>query len=130
MLLPLGGWRLTPNSLTRIEGGAFANNPGFTAINVSPNNFNYSSIDGVLYNKNVTTLIQWPAGKTGEIVIPSNVTSVGNRAFWGNPLINVTIGANVMLGYQSINACFNIAYNMRAGTYTKSNATSTIWTKE
>jgi hypothetical protein len=42
-----------------------------TAINVDANNPNYSSIDGVWFNKLQDILIQYPAGKTGNYTIPN-----------------------------------------------------------
>lgn len=50
-------------------------------INVDENNPNYSSIDGVLYNKAKTTLIQCPTSKTGIFIIQSSVASIGISAF-------------------------------------------------
>jgi hypothetical protein len=38
----------------------------------------YSSVDGVLFNKSQTTLIQYPSGKSGHYSIPDSVTSIGD----------------------------------------------------
>jgi uncharacterized repeat protein (TIGR02543 family) len=71
-----------PNSVTSIGGGAFNSCYRLTAINVDANNTAYSSQDGVLYDKNKTTLISFPQGKTGSsFIIPNSVTSIGNGAF-------------------------------------------------
>ena len=60
-------------------------------------NANYSSEDGVLFNKAQTTLIQYPAGKEATTyTIPSTVTSIGDEAFsWSTKLTSVIIPANV-----------------------------------
>jgi|GEM_PF-1869234 len=50
-------------------------------ITVDVNNANYSSIDGVLYNKLQTQLIQCPTSKTGAFSIPGSVVSIGALAF-------------------------------------------------
>ena len=71
-----------PNSVTSIGGYAFYNSTGLTSIEVSQDNTNYSSEDGILYNKEKTELIQCPAGKTGIIEIPNSVTSIRNYAFY------------------------------------------------
>ncbi len=70
-----------PNSVTSIGRGAFSGCESLTSIEVDANNQNYASIDGVLYNKDVTTLICCPGGKT-SITIPNSVTSIGDDAFY------------------------------------------------
>jgi hypothetical protein len=67
-----------------------------TEINVSSDNTAYSSLDGVLYNKDITTLILCPQGKTGAVTIPNSVTSIENYAFWNcTNLTSVTIQNSV-----------------------------------
>ena len=65
-----------PSSVTSIEGWPFYHCPGLTAINVSSDNPAYCSIDGILYDKDITTLIKYPEGKTGAVNIPSSVTYI------------------------------------------------------
>ncbi|MDR1787882.1 MAG: leucine-rich repeat protein [Treponema sp.] len=85
-----------PASVTSIGSSAFDYCTGLTSITVAENNTTYSSVDGVLFNKNKTMLIQYPAGKTGAYTIPSSVTSIGDYAFSGcTGLTSVTIGASV-----------------------------------
>ena len=67
-----------PNSVTSIGGGAFACCTSLTAITVDALNSVYSSVDGVLFNKSQTTLIQCPGGKAGSYTIPNSVTSIGD----------------------------------------------------
>lgn len=51
-------------------------------ITVSEKNSKYSSIDGILFNKDKTVLIRYPQSKTGtEYVIPESVTEISGRAF-------------------------------------------------
>ncbi|MBO5182617.1 MAG: leucine-rich repeat domain-containing protein [Paraprevotella sp.] len=54
-----------------------------TSIEVQSDNSNYSSENGVLYNKDKTILLIWPAGKTDSFIIPSSVASIGDNAFSG-----------------------------------------------
>ncbi|MDR0442765.1 MAG: leucine-rich repeat domain-containing protein [Treponema sp.] len=76
-----------PASVTSIRGSAFGENFNLRAINIHPDNKNYSSIDGVMYDKTGTTLLQWPAGKGTVVTIPNSVTAIGDWAFYG---INLT----------------------------------------
>ncbi len=61
----------------------FARCSSLTNITVDPANTNYSSIDGVLFNKSQSTLLQFPGGKTGSYMIPSTVTAIRESAFAG-----------------------------------------------
>ena len=86
-----------PNSVTSIGNNAFIGCKSLTSINVDSNNPNYSSVDGVLFYKDKTTLIQYPIGNTrSEYTIPNSVTSIGNQAFYNcTSLTSVTIGNSV-----------------------------------
>ena len=70
-----------PSSVDKIGSYIFDGCKKLTSINVDKNNKNYSSIDGVLYNKNQTSLIICPIGKNA-ISIPNSVTSLNRYAFW------------------------------------------------
>ena len=53
-----------------------------TSISVNINNPTYSSVDGVLYNKDKTTLIEYPHGKKDDtFIIPDSVTRIGAYSF-------------------------------------------------
>ncbi|MBQ7256469.1 MAG: leucine-rich repeat domain-containing protein [Abditibacteriota bacterium] len=68
--------------VTSIGDGAFEGCESLESINVDKNNKNYTSVSGVLYNKDVTKLIQCPGG-VSSIEIPDSVTSIGDVAFRG-----------------------------------------------
>ncbi|MCL2218732.1 MAG: leucine-rich repeat domain-containing protein [Chitinispirillia bacterium] len=90
-----------PNSLIEIEKFAFANStslisvtipqsvrsigsnlnaldnsPRLTSINVDKGNRNYSSVDGMLFNKKGDKLLIYPCGKGSTYTIPANVISI------------------------------------------------------
>ena len=95
---PVGktGAFIIPTSVTSIRGNVFAGCTGLTALNIAAGNTTYTTEDGVLYNKNKTILIAYPAGKGGSFTIPNSVTSIGSVAFRGcASLKNVTIGNGV-----------------------------------
>ncbi len=72
-----------PKTITDINLYAFPYCPSLTSILVDQDNPEYTSVDGVLYNKDVTELLQAPEGKPGTVTIPSTVTEVGYYAFSG-----------------------------------------------
>ena len=67
-------------NLTSIGTTAFRYCASLQSIEVDENNPNYASIDGVLYNKDITTLIRCPEKKQ-SITIPSTVTTIDKSAF-------------------------------------------------
>ena len=88
----IGGWAFSscaslesitiPNSVTNIGGSAFRSCHSLTNITVDAGNPNYSSENGVLFNKAKTELIQYPVGKKDTTYsIPDSVTSIGSGAF-------------------------------------------------
>ena len=73
-----------PSSVTSIGNCAFYYCSSLENITVDDNNQAYQSVDGVLFNKDQTILVCYPAGKTETAyTIPSSVTSIGIRAFSG-----------------------------------------------
>lgn len=71
-------------SVRKIEKSAFNYCNKIKTIYVDPNNTNYTSISGVLFDKNVTQLIQFPGGKIiDSYTIPGSVNSILNNAFNG-----------------------------------------------
>ena len=92
-----------PASVTNIEGNIFtgAGVPPdsfvLTTITVNSSNSTYSSSNGVLFNKNKTTLLIYPNGKTASsYTIPSSVTTIGEDAFrMCKSLTSVTIPRRV-----------------------------------
>ena len=70
-----------PSSVTSVGAGAFVKCASLTSISVSAANTVYASIDGVLFNKAITTLIQYPGGKAGAYAVPVGVTTIDSNAF-------------------------------------------------
>lgn len=71
-----------PSSVNSIGFGAFEWCDSLTEIKVKSNNAYFTDINGVLYNKDKTKIIQYPKAKTQtSYIIPSSVTTVGRDAF-------------------------------------------------
>lgn len=66
------------------EEGAMPSEGAFTAFIVDPENPIYTSKDGILYDKNMTKLLQFPGAKKGAYTIPESVIYIDDYAFQGN----------------------------------------------
>ena len=91
-----------PSSVSEISDGviymAFGLDSNLSEINVDPNNKNYSSEDGVLFNKDKTELIFYSKNNSnGDYVIPSGVTTIDSYAFYlSNNLTSLVIPESVI----------------------------------
>ena len=67
----------------------------FEWIDISPKNKYYTSIDGIIYTADKKTLIRCPVGKSGKVVIPDGVTTIGRHAFRSCKISEVVIPDSV-----------------------------------
>lgn len=85
-----------PESVTLIEARAFDYCDNLAAITVAPLHGVFASVDGVLLNKSLTTVIRCPPAKPGAWSIPNSVSKMEDWAFvLCERLTSVTIGTNV-----------------------------------
>jgi len=81
-------------------------------IYVSTDNIFFSSLNGVVFDKSLTTLVLYPPGRVGDYKIPSNVTNISGNVFTFNTNItNVIIPSSVstIVGYGQFNGCENLS---------------------
>ena len=78
-----------PESVIEIGDNAFRECSNLTSIKVNSNNTEFCSMDGILFDKNIKTLITFPANKkVTSYAIPSSVTTIHDHAF--EQCINLT----------------------------------------
>lgn len=96
-----------PASVTSLGSEIFNYSLQLPGIVVHPENLFYCSVDGVLFNKSRTILLECPTGRSGNYVVPSGTTKIAGSAFQSCPaLTTVTIPASVTnLGYYAFYAC-------------------------
>ena len=100
-----------PNSVTTIGIGAFGCCRSLTNITVSSGNEKYQSMNGNLYTKDGTELIQYAIGKTGTFFkIPDSVITIGYRAFaLCDALTSVVISDSVItISAEAFGVCSNL----------------------
>ena len=100
-----------PKGVTNIDSGCLAGCTKLTSITASNDNANYFSIDGVLFNKDKTSIILYPNAKSNEYVIPEGVTSIGAQCFAACAnLTSIIIPERVTsLGNYCFSSCSNLA---------------------
>jgi fibronectin type 3 domain-containing protein len=85
-----------PESVTSLYGSTFDGCTNLKKIEVSQNNENYSSYNGVLLDKDGYNLIRCPEGKSGNFVVPDSVGCIESYAFYNcTNLTNIQISENV-----------------------------------
>ena len=73
-----------PAGVSDIDSSAFTGCVMLESISVNKNNKKYTSASGVLFNKNKTTLIIFPAANAAQnYTVPSGVTKIADYAFHG-----------------------------------------------
>ena len=102
-----------PKNVTSIGQLAFYNCFGLNSFGVQSDNPNYCQVGGVLFNKNRTTLIQFPCARN-QYILPANVTSIEQYAFAG-------CQALASLSVYSQNRVYDSRYNCNAIIETATN---------
>ena len=131
-----------PDSVTAIGGSAFSNCISLESITigsgveslgdewiascrrlenitVSPENKTYSSVDGVLFNKDKSELSAYPIGnKRSSYTIPDGVEKIGKKAFYGCRYIeSLTIPVSVAeIEASALGNCYDIRAVYYLGT--------------
>ncbi len=100
-----------PESITYMNDMSLVGFVGIESITVDPANEGLTSIDGVLYTKDMKKLICYPREKSGaEFVMPEGVERVGGYGFHFVPALeSVTLPAS----FRQLGGCFNAAHGIK-----------------
>lgn len=94
-----------------VEPGAFVNAFWLENIEVSPDNPWYTSVDGVLYTKDKTTLVAYPPGRDDtHIDVPAGVKEIGALAFcddWSLHSVSLPFGVE-RIGRAAFAGCVHL----------------------
>lgn len=105
-----------PASLASIAPLVFTGCSSLTAINVDANNPDFSSLEGVLFDKAQATLLAYPGGLTGSYTVPAGVTYIEGYAFNDCNLSSVTFPKSVTgIGDWAFGGCYNLSSVYFAG---------------
>jgi hypothetical protein len=99
-----------PASAVSIGHWAFQDCTNLTSISVDGINSKYSSVGGVLLDKNQATLIAYPGGKIGSYAIPNTISNIDVGAFGHcDGLTGVTIPKSVRnIADSAFYSCLNL----------------------
>ena len=84
-----------PSNVSYLDVEAFIYCKNLNAINVSSDNPNYTSVNGVVFSKDKTKLCLFPSGRTGYYSVPEHVTCIGENAFYTSLISTVHISNSV-----------------------------------
>jgi hypothetical protein len=97
-----------PANVITIEGNPFPNCQNLTSIIVNENNPNYMSEGAILYNKIKTEIVAFPSA-SGNVTIPSGITTIASGAFSSTSITSLEIPASVTtIGSQAFASCTSI----------------------
>ena len=85
-----------PASVETIGSAAFSTKT-LTSLTVNKNNKKFSSSKGVLFNKKKTSVVCFPAGKSGSYTLPDTVKTIRARSFEGSALTELKISGKTKL---------------------------------
>jgi len=99
-------------SVTEIDDGAFYPCSKLTRIDVNESNREFQSVDGVLFDKEATKLLQCPGGKEGHLIIPDSVENIAEKALDScEKLTLISIGAGAKyINENELFTCSNLEY--------------------
>ena len=104
-----------PSSVIYIDDSRITIIAALEEIEIHKDNKVYTSVDGVLFDKDMTKLICYPSAKEGESYrIPDSVKTVGAQAFYNTKIVNLDLGNGLETiehsGFNSMKQLKNITF--------------------
>ncbi len=96
-----------PAEVTEIAKGAFTGCSALSAVDVDVYNDKYYSVDGIVYDMALSTVVMCPAGKSGDIVVKDGTQTIADDAFINcNNITSVSIPSSVTnIAYTAFSGC-------------------------
>ena len=80
-----------PDTITKIGQYEFSACQKLQSFSISSTNTNYTTVNGVLFNPDQSSLVAFPCGVTGAYTVPATVTSINPGAFIGSLLSSILV---------------------------------------
>jgi len=98
-----------PPSLEELGDRVFNGCRSLTDFYIADGNMHFSTSEGILYSKDMSELICYPAGREGKYVMSSGITNVARSAFTCCAMSELVISESVKsFGFNPIWACNNL----------------------
>lgn len=97
-------------SVKKIDGESLTNCSKLSIITTDSDNPYFTSVDGILYSKDMKTIVKYPEGRENlSFVIPNSVTSIGKGTFEYAKNEKITIPESVtQIGSSAFSNCVNL----------------------
>lgn len=101
-----------PKNLSKVEPASFYQLNCLKDFHIDKSNSLFCTVDGVLCNKNATSIVCFPPGRKGDVVVPEGITSLRASAFNGCIYIeSLTLPSTLKtLGVASFGGCESIKH--------------------
>ncbi len=97
-----------PASVTSLSADCFSGCTNLSAITVDEENDTYVSVDGIVYDKDITMLVCQP-GAVDSVKLPSGITLIGDGAFANSNITAIELPASVVtIGEKAFENCVNL----------------------
>lgn len=88
-----------PSTLTTNPFVSYANMWSLSAITVSENNQTFAAVDGVMFTKDLNTLVKYPPKKEAAYIVPSTTKILGSGAFALGRMQSLTLNEGLLAIY-------------------------------